>query len=717
MITIIVEKPSVARQISRVIGAMERKVGYYGGNNYCVTWAFGHLIQLAMPEAYGVVGYRQENLPIIPDMFQLVSRKDGKGKEDDGVKEQLRVIKNLFEHTEKIIVATDAGREGELIFRYLYQYLDCHVPFQRLWISSLTDKAIKEGLKNLKDGHDFDNLFLSAKARSEADWLVGINATQALTIAAGRGTYSLGRVQTPTLAMVCRRFLENKNFKPTQFWQMHFTTGGDGKAASKREQSQTCLNSAEREQPRPKVRAVKFQTTERWDDKTTAESLYQQLKGYKSVVISKVECKEKTEEPPLLYDLTALQKDANVKYGFTAEQTLAIAQKLYEAKVITYPRTSSRYIPDDVYDEIPKLLRTFQDNEQWGALSMTICKPNTHSVDASKVTDHHALLITGEKLEHPSNDDKKIYNMIVARMLEAFSDKCEKQQTTITVEVDGVQFVTKGTVIKKAGWRFIQNEENDNDRLPNWKEGQELVVSGWGLAEGKTKPIPIHTEATLLSEMESCGKGIDDEELAQAIKECGIGTPATRANIIETLINREYMIRLNKQLIPTEKGLFIYDLLKDKQIADVAMTGQWEKVLSRIERGEYNANDFRKGIEDYTGSIVQELLSLEDKFEYSGIGIPCPKCGKGTMQFYKKVVKCDNPACDCNVFREKAGKELTNDQLKALLKEGKTGIIKGFKSNQGNSFDAIVKLNPETFQTEFSFPERKKYVKKPLSRK
>lgn len=692
MITIIAEKPSVARQISRVVGAMERKVGYYGGNNYCVTWAFGHLIQLAMPEAYGITGFRRESLPIIPDEFQLISRKDDKGNEDAGVKEQLKVIKNLFEHTEKIIVATDAGREGELIFRYLYQYLDCHVPFQRLWISSLTDKAIKEGLKNLKDGHDFDNLYLSAKARSEADWLVGINATQALTIAAGKGTYSLGRVQTPTLAMVCRRFRENKDFKPKAFWQMHFTTEGDGGA-------------------------VKFLTAERWEDKETAETLYQQLKGNKSVVITKVECKEKTEEPPLLYDLTALQKDANVKYGFTAEQTLAIAQKLYEAKAITYPRTSSRYIPDDVYDEIPKLLRSLADNEQWGALSMTIRKPNRHSVDASKVTDHHALLITGEKLQYPSNDDKKIFNLIVGRMLEAFSDKCVKELTTVTAEVNGVPFVTKGTVIRQPGWRFINNEETDTDRLPKWKEGQDIPVSGWGFAEGKTKPVPIHTEATLLSEMESCGKGIEDEELAHAIKECGIGTPATRANIIETLIAREYMIRLNKQLIPTEKGLFIYDLLKDRQIADVTMTGQWEQSLSKIERGEYNADDFRKGIEDYTGSIVQELLSLEDRFEHSGIGIPCPKCGKGTMQFYKKIVKCDNPACDCHVFREKAGKELTNDQLKALLTDGKTGIIKGFKSKQGNSFDAVVTLNRDTFQTEFSFPERKKSAKKPQSRK
>lgn len=692
MITIIAEKPSVARQISRVVGAMERKVGYYGGNNNCVTWAFGHLIQLAMPEAYGVTGFRRESLPIIPDDFQLVSRKDAKGKEDDGVKEQLRVIKNLFEHTEKIIVATDAGREGELIFRYLYQYLGCHVPFQRLWISSLTDKAIKEGLKNLKDGHDYDNLFLSAKARSEADWLVGINATQALTIAAGKGTYSLGRVQTPTLAMVCRRFLENKNFVPTPFWQMHFTTEGDGEA-------------------------VKFLTADRWKDKADAEAVYQKLKSANSVAIAKVECREKTEEPPLLYDLTTLQKDANVRYGFTAEQTLTIAQKLYEAKAITYPRTSSRYIPDDVYDEIPKLLRTLADNEQWGALSMTILKPNRHSVDASKVTDHHALLITGEKPQYPSNDDKKIYNLIVARMLEAFSDKCVKELTTITVDVNGIPFVAKGTVIRQQGWRFIMNEDTDTDHLPNWKEGQELHVTGWGLAEGKTKPAAIHTEATLLSEMEHCGKNIDDEELAQAIKDCGIGTPATRAAIIETLINREYMIRLNKQLIPTEKGLFIYNLLKDKQIADVAMTGQWEQALVRIERGEYSAEDFRKGIEDYTGRIVSELLSLEDRFEHNGIGIPCPKCGKGTMQFYKKVVKCDNSVCDCHVFREKAGKELTNDQLKALLTDGRTGIIKGFKSKQGNSFDAVVTLNRETFQTEFSFPERKSQSKKGKSRK
>ena len=691
MITIIAEKPSVARQISRVVGAMIKKKGYYGGNGYAVTWAYGRLVELASSEAYGVRGFRQESLPILPDEFQLVCRQKNK-KDDESIMEQIQNIKNLFDHSEKIIVATDAGREGELIFRYLYQYIDCHTPFQRLWISSLTDKAIKDGLNNLKDGHDYDNLYLSAKARSEADWLVGINATQALTIAAGKGTYSLGRVQTPTLAMVCRRFLENKNFVPTPFWQIHFTTEGDCKT-------------------------VKFQTAEQWKDKADAEALYQKLKSANSVAITKVECKEKTEEPPLLYDLTSLQKDANVKYALTAEQTLSIAQKLYEQKVITYPRTSSRYIPDDVFAEIPKLLRTLADDEQWGALSMTIRKPSRRSVDASKVTDHHALLITGEKLEYPTKEEKLIYDLIVSHMLEAFSEKCIKEQTTVNVEIEGVPFVVKGIVVKKAGWRFINNEDADSDRLPNWKEGQTLAISGWGFNEGKTKPKPILTEAALLSEMESCGKEIEETDISEALKECGIGTPATRANIIETLIQREYMIRLNKQLIPTGKGLFIYNLLEDKQITDVAMTGRWEQTLSRIERGECSPHDFRRGIEDYTGEIVKELLSLSDKFDHSEEqGIVCPKCGKGHIGIYSKVAKCDNPDCGLTVFRQKAGKNLTDDQMNQLLTNGKTELIKGFTSKQGKKFDANVAFD-DNFNTIFVFEERKKSAKKPQSRK
>lgn len=691
MITIIAEKPSVAKQISRVVGAMIKKKGYYGGNGYAVTWAFGHLVELAKSEAYGVHAFRKESLPIIPDEFQLVCRQK-KGKDDEGVLEQMQNIKNLFNHSEKIIVATDAGREGELIFRYLYQYLNCHTPFQRLWISSLTDKAIKEGLDNLKDGHDFDNLYLSAKARSEADWLVGINATQALTIAAGKGTYSLGRVQTPTLAMVCRRFLENKKFVPTDFWQMHFTTEAGSKV-------------------------VKLQSTEKWEDKAVAESLHQKLKTNKEAVITKVDCKEIVEDTPLLYDLTSLQKDANIKYSLTAEQTLSIAQSLYEQKIITYPRTSSRYIPDDMYAEIPKLLKTLADNEQWGALSMTIRKPSKRSVDASKVTDHHALLITGEKLEYPSKEEKLIYDLIVSRMLEAFSEKCIQEQTTVTAALEDVPFMVKGTVVKKAGWRFIKNEEEDDKCLPNWKQGQVLPISGWGLNEGKTKPKPILTEAALLSEMESCGKEVEEADISEALKECGIGTPATRANIIETLIAREYMIRLSKQLIPTEKGLFIYELLKDKQIADVAMTGRWEQSLARIEHGECSPEDFRKGIVDYTKEVVGELLALEDRFEHTKEkGIVCPKCGSGRVHLYNKVAKCDNPECSMVIFRQKAGKNLTDDQLTQLLTERKTELIKGFTSKQGKKFDANVALD-DSYNPIFVFEERENKTKKSKSRK
>ena len=692
MITIIAEKPSVAKQISRVVGAMIKKTGYYGGNGYAVTWAYGHLVELAKPESYGVIGFRKESLPILPDEFTLVCRHDAKGKEDEGVKEQIESIRNLFKHSEKIIVATDAGREGELIFRYLYQYIGSNTPFQRLWISSLTDKAIKEGLDNLKDGHEYDNLFLAAKARSEADWLVGMNATQALTIAAGKGTYSLGRVQTPTLAMVCRRYLENKNFVPTDFWQIHFTTlANDSKA-------------------------IKFQSKDRWTDKADAESIYEKLRTAKDAAISKVECKEKTEEPPLLYDLTTLQKDANIKYSLTAEQTLSIAQKLYEQKVITYPRTSSRYIPDDVFAEIPKLLRTLEDDEQWGALSMTIRKPNNHCVDATKVTDHHALLITDEKLAYPTREEKLIYDLIIGRMLEAFSGKCIKEQTLVTIDMDGVTFEVKGTVIKKAGWRFINNEEPDADHLPNWKEGQMLPISGWGFAEGKTKPKPILTEASLLSEMETCGKEVEEEEISEALKECGIGTPATRANIIETLIRREYMIRLSKQLIPTEKGLFIYDLLKDKQIADVAMTGRWERTLSQIEHGECQPETFHKGIENYTTDIVQELFALEDKFEHNEApGIVCPKCGIGKMTIYHKIAKCDNPDCGLLVFREKAKKKLTDEQITQLLTDGTTGLIKGFTSKEGKKFDANIAFDGD-FKPVFVFPERKNQSQKRISR-
>ena len=694
MKTIIAEKPSVAREIARVVDARKREEGYFTGNGYAVTWAFGHLVQLALPEAYGIKGFNRDALPVIPEAFKLVARaeKTEKGcKPDSGVLKQIDIIRRLFEESERIIVATDAGREGELIFRYLYQYIDCHTPFDRLWISSLTDKAIREGLNNLRNGADYDNLYLAARARSEADWLVGINGTQALSLAAGRGTYSVGRVQTPTLAMVCARYWENRRFTPEAFWQLHLAVKDEGKDV------------------------VKFTSEEKWKDGDTANGLYKRIKETcKEVRIVQVECKQKTEEPPLLYDLTTLQKEANSLYGLTAKQTLAIAQKLYEAKLITYPRTSSRYIPDDVFETIPKLLEKLQRDEQLGSHASHIDTLARRSVDAGKVTDHHALLTTGLHPIGIYKDELTVYRMIAARMVEAFSAPCIKEVTTVNADAlarDGEKccdtaFTVKGSVIRQSGWRGVCGDTDGDTILPDWKEGDVLSLSACSITEGKTKPKPLHTEATLLAAMETAGKEIEDDTLRQAIKDCGIGTPATRAAIIETLLKREYMVRVKKTLVPTEKGLALYSIVKGMDIANVEMTGRWEAELARIERGEKATADFKAEIETYTRRITADLLASEKLFRARETTFACPKCGKGSMRFYAKVVKCDNETCALPVFRQVAGKLLSDKEITDLLTEGHTAVLHGFKSKQGKSFDAALAFDEE-FRIKFIFDETK----------
>lgn len=694
MKTIIAEKPSVAREIARVVDARKREEGYFTGNGYAVTWAFGHLVQLALPEAYGIKGFNRDALPVIPDAFKLVARaeKTEKGnRPDSGVLKQIDIIRRLFEESERIIVATDAGREGELIFRYLYQYINCHTPFNRLWISSLTDKAIREGLNNLRNGVDYDNLYLAARARSEADWLVGINGTQALSLAAGRGTYSVGRVQTPTLAMVCARYWENRRFTPETFWQLHLAVKGEGEDV------------------------VKFTSEEKWKDGDTANGLYKRIKETcKEIRITQVERKEKTEEPPLLYDLTTLQKEANSRYGLTAEQTLAIAQKLYEAKLITYPRTSSRYIPDDVFETIPKLLEKLQRDEQLGSHVSRLGTLARRSVDGGKVTDHHALLTTGLHPIGIYKDELTVYRMIATRMVEAFSAPCVKEVTTVRVDVlasDGEKccdtaFTVKGSIIRQTGWRGVCGETDGDTLLPDWKEGDVLSLSACSITEGKTKPKPLHTEATLLAAMETVGKEIEDDTLRQAIKDCGIGTPATRAAIIETLLKREYMVRVKKTLVPTEKGLALYSIVKDMDIANVEMTGRWEAELARIERGEKAAADFNTKIEAYTRRITADLLASEKLFRARETTFACPKCGKGSMRFYAKVVKCDNETCALPVFRQVAGKLLSDKEITDLLTEGRTAVLHGFKSKQGKSFDAALAFDEE-FRIKFIFDDTK----------
>ena len=694
MIALIAEKPSVAKDIARIIGATGRNDGYLSGNGYMVTWAFGHLIQLAMPEAYGVANFRKESLPILPTDFQLIPRqvKAEKGyKADPGVLKQLKVIKEVFDRCDKIIVATDAGREGELIFRYIFHYLNCRKPFIRLWISSLTDKAIREGLENLQPGERYDNLYLSAKSRSEADWLIGINATQALSVAAGQGVFSLGRVQTPTLVMICSRYLENKNFIPTKFWQLkaHTASGGISFTA---------------------------QSTAKWEQQPEAIAALQQVKDAGQLVVKSVERKEATQEPPLLYDLTTLQKEANTKLNFSADKTLSIAQSLYEKKVMSYPRTGSRYISEDVFDEMPERIALLEKYPRFGGYTAGVdgAALNRRSVNNGKVTDHHALIITENLPGELSKDERAIYELVAGRMLEAFSGKCVKDVTTAVLSAGDTDFTVKGAVMKIAGWRAVfseqDTEDEDNATLPSLQEGDCLPLSGVDLLEKQTKPKPLHTESSLLSAMENAGKELEDAELKASLNDAGIGTPATRAAIIETLFARQYIVCEKKNLVPTDKGLAVYKIVKDKKIADVEMTGMWETALAKIEAGSMDADTFRKGIEVYATQITAELLSVQLSIA-NGETCSCPKCNNGRILFYPKVAKCSNVDCTLTIFRNKCDKQLTDKQIIELVTKRKTGLIKGFKGKNGKAFDASLMLD-EQFNVAFSFPEKKAKPKK-----
>ena len=694
MIALIAEKPSVAKDIARIIGATQKNDGYLSGNGYMVTWAFGHLIQLAMPEAYGVANFRRESLPIIPADFRLIPRqvKAEKGyKADPGVVKQLKVIKEVFDQCDRIIVATDAGREGELIFRYIFHYLDCRKPFVRLWISSLTDRAIREGMENLQPGERYDNLYLAAKSRSEADWLIGINATQALSVAAGQGVFSLGRVQTPTLVMICDRYLENKNFVPTKFWQLKASTasGGIGFTA---------------------------QSTDKWEQQPEAIAALQRAKDAGQLTVKSVERKETAQEPPLLYDLTTLQKEANTKLNFSADKTLSIAQSLYEKKVMSYPRTGSRYISEDVFEEMPERIALLERYPHFSgyAAGLDGATLNRRSVNDGKVTDHHALIVTENLPGELSKDERAIYEMVAGRMLEAFSGKCVKDVTTVLLSAGDTDFTVKGAVMKTAGWRAVFSEHDTEDEdaavLPPLQEGQTLPLSGVDLLEKQTKPKPLHTEISLLAAMENAGKELEDTELKASMKDAGIGTPATRAAIIETLFARQYIVREKKNLVPTEKGLAVYRIVKGKKIADVEMTGMWETALAKIEAGGMDADTFRKGIEVYAAQITAELLSVQLSFA-SGETCPCPKCGNGRILFYPKVAKCSNVDCTLTIFRSKCDKQLTDKQIVELVTKRKTGLIKGFKGKNGKTFDASLVLDGQ-FNVAFSFPEKKGKPKK-----
>ena len=683
---IIAEKPSVARDIARIVGANSKQDGYMEGCGYVVTWAMGHLIALAMPEAYGFSAYKREDLPIRPNPFQLVVRQVRKDKEyvsDPAALKQLKVIRSCFDKADRIIVATDAGREGELIFRYIYQHLNCHKPFDRLWISSLTDKAIREGLANLKLGSCYDNLYHSAKARSEADWLVGINASRALSIAR-KGGYSLGRVQTPTLAMVCRRYIENRDFSSVPFWKLSVLTEKEGLS-------------------------LKAIGCKGYENEALAQTALATLRSQSQLTVESVVRKVAGTPPPLLYDLTALQKDANRRHGFSADKTLSIAQSLYEKKITTYPRTGSRYISEDVFEEVPALLRKIRE---------TLLTPlNRHSVDNTKVTDHHAIIPTGETPSGLSTDETTIYQMVVNRFIEAFSPDSEEERMLVRFTDGTNTFTWKACRQISLGWKAVQKgkeaeadkKEDDDEQflssLPNLTEGEVLSLVNADINEHKSKPKPLYTEATLLSAMENAGKEVKEDDKRKVMAECGIGTPATRANIIETLILRDYIRRDKKSIIPTEKGLAVYEIVKDKKIANAEMTGSWELALAAIEAGKMPSDKFTQGINSYVGTICEELLSLSSEQKSYPV-YRCPKCGQQSVSIYAKVVKCRHETCGFHVFREVCGIHLSEDNICDLISSGRTPILKGLTSKAGKNFNARLVLR-EDYTTSFEFENKK----------
>ncbi len=698
-ICIIAEKPSVAKELADIVGADKREHGFLTGNGYIVTWAIGHLVTLASPGVYGFDKFDSKDLPLTPEPFRLMVRQIRRDKgytDDPAAVKQLSIIKNCFDRSDNLIAATDAGREGELIFRYIYTYLNCNKPFKRLWISSLTDKAIREGLSALRPGNEFDSLYLAGKSRSEADWLVGINASRALSISAGKNGYSLGRVQTPTLSIICKRYLENKGFKSVPYWKLEAVIDREGifwKVVSETEY-------ARRDEALSAVNAI------------LTDNIAQDGKGFLSV--SKVERKAVRNEPPLLYDLTTLQKDANKKYGFSADTTLSLAQTLYEKKLTTYPRTGSRYISEDIFEGIPDLIRFAGEISGYGAIARELLSTslNRRCVDATKVTDHHALLVTGTTPDSLSGDEEKIYKMILSRMLEAFSEAARKEMLQIRLETSGIPFVLNVQTVTYKGWRNVldekdlQEEEGETaDRLPDFVEGEKATIAELHEVGHKTKPKPLFTDSTLLSAMENAGKDVEDSESRKAMSECGIGTPATRAGIIETLIIRGYIRRDKKNLIPTDKGLSVHEIVKDKQIANAEMTGRWEVALSEIEKGGQNAGDFSEGIRKYTAQICQELLALSIASPEASRLLDCPLCRHASVRIYPKIAKCTDESCGFRIFREVCGKTLSEKDIYALLTKGKTEIIKGLAGKSGKKFNAAITLK-EDGTTTFDFAHK-----------
>ena len=712
---IIAEKPSVARDLTDALpGTFENHESYYESEDTVITFAVGHLVELIAPEEYDerFKKWRMDDLPIIPDEFRLHAR-------DKKAEKQLKVIHKLLKRddVDRIVNACDAGREGELIFAYIYETSGVDKPVERLWISSMTKQAIKEGFEKLRPGEQLRQLEAAARSRSEADWLVGMNATRAATIR-GRawvgGVVSLGRVQTPTLALLVKREREIQAFVPEPYWLVH----------------------AEFD---PRYQGLWFEGDEtRLKEAKRAEEIAAKVSG-KDGTVESVERKEQSERAPLLYDLTSLQRDANRRFGFSARRTLQVAQSLYEdKKAITYPRTSSRWLSGDLVPQLKPTAATLQPIGEYAAAARYVLGlqqlPLARVVNDSKVDDHHAIIPTD--VEHEvsrfSPDERRIFDLIARRFLAVFHPPARYARTTVVTLVEEERFRSRGKVTLEAGWRGVygllsdadaqqqrQDEEGENEsaELPPLEQGQTVKCASAEVEAKETKPPPRYTEATLLSAMETAGKLIDDEELREAMKESGLGTPATRAETIETLIRREYIERAGKDLTPTPKGLQVITMLEEHPLTSPELTGNWEKRLTDIEHGTDDRGKFIDDIAEFTRATVEKIAELDKEKlrpERVELGL-CPRCGAETGEIIRENSKAygctswksrEETGCGFVIWKRVAGRTITPELARQLLEEGRTKeVISGFKSRAGKPFRARLVLNGEG-KVEFDFPAR-----------
>ncbi len=709
---VIAEKPSVGRELAQVLpGAFEKHEGYLEGPEHVVSWAVGHLVQLADPDEYDerFKKWRMADLPIVPDRFKLVIR-------DERSKRQMTVIKRLLgrDDVELVINACDAGREGELIFAYLYEKAGSKKPVKRLWLNSMTKQAIKDAFGQLRPESEFASLEAAARSRSEADWIVGMNATRAATIrlrSAFDGAVSLGRVQTPTLAILAQREAEIRAFVPEPYWVVDATF--DPVA-----------------EPSGRIYRGRFYAgaNPRLGEASAAEKIVAACQG-QTGEITKLDKSERKERPPLLYHLTSLQGEANSRYGFSASRTLRAAQRLYEEyRALTYPRTNSRYLTRDMVSQIKPIARLVGGQREYAQSAQYVLGldvlPLARVVNDSKVTDHHAIIPTLAE-RHPvekfSDDDRKIYDMVVRRFLAVFHPEAVIENTRVETTVREYVFRTTGRRILVPGWRGVYGELPDSERsdddeereqqLPKLSQGESATVAEVGSEQKETKPPHRHTERSLLDLMETAGKLVEDEELREAMKDSGIGTPATRAAIIERLITVGYVERDGRALVVTEKGMNVIRLLGEHVLTSPGLTGEWEHRLANIETGSDSREAFMGDIVKFAQSTVGELDQRLTgvRIERARLG-PCPVCGREIAE-NRRGYSCwsrDDPGCGFVIWKGKASKQLPVSVARELIKTGRTEKpVSGFKGRSGRTFRARLALQQDEggrWRVEFDEP-------------